>query len=265
MKTTYEKYEELELKITEYVQKLGFKDISDYAKNMTYTKAKELGILNNLDYNMASVSYELEGKINEVAQNKLKAYETIEPEITRKLHSLEQKNAILVSLESKLKSKEGVARKITEKAIEDSDGISVTMDNVLKSSNKISDILRYTYVIDEYTYKDKIEEVLTVFKKDGYSIKIKNNWDAKNTKCKGVNAHLTKIVNGSVISFEIQFHTKDSYMYKSELTHAPYEFERNIFDGTEEFKILSNDARILQIELEKYIETPQNINGWTFK
>ena len=258
-RSVFKNYQELEKQINEYVRKLGFKDIHDYEENMTYQKAKELGILKPDMMNL-SISDEIYKMIDDIAKTKLAEYKKYEEKITSILESVQDENMYLVGQENDMKSYEGVKRKVLDKAIKHEVTNTLTIDSVEKGLQDVHDIIRYTYVLDFDSYtKENITKVFNALEKEGYTVTIKNYW-TPGAKCKGINA----VIENGDISFEIQFHTEESYLYKSDLTHSNYAFERNGYDGSSEAITLANDARQLQKELEDFIKIPQDTVGWTY-
>lgn len=142
-----------------------------------------------------------------------------EPNITKDMLDLQKKGIKIVGLNNKIKNIDSLTRKIiTDSLIE-----NITIN---EASNKISDVIRYTLVIDNDIYSKEIKNILDTLKNKGYIInKFKNYWG--NQKYQGINVSLS--INN--VKFELQFHTSESYYIKENITHVHYEKEREYIDN----------------------------------
>src|SRR5258706_10507767 len=92
-------------------------------------------------------------------------------------------------------------------------------DAVLIEGGKVNDALRYTVILNSGNYRSSEKKIIEDLKAKGYEFTdYKDAWSAGNTY-KGVNATF-KDSRGT--SFEVQFHTKQSYAAKTD-NHALYE------------------------------------------
>ena len=142
--------------------------------------------------------------------------ESVEPAITKLMESLEDENAILIGLEHRLKGKNSLSRKI----IFDHNYAGISLDD---AASRINDSVRYTMIIDEDNYTKKAMDTLKTLHDAGYTItRASNTWD--NSLYKGLN---TSIVSPDGVTFELQFHTTDSFIIKECESHVFYEIRRN--------------------------------------
>ncbi len=161
--------------------------------------------------------------INQAAKDKLtipttkliKKAKDIEPSLTRLLTSLENNEIKLVGLDFKFKTEESIIRKMFDNYKEDA--TNTYYESV------INDTLRYTLVINPETYELNIIKILQQLNENGFTFEYINNaWGKK--VYQGINVKL-KAPND--LTFEIQFHTEDSYSAKEEMTHEYYEIARS--------------------------------------
>ena len=131
------------------------------------------------------------------------------------------------------------------------DGVSV--DDV---ANKVHDGLRYTYLIDDDNYVKDTQDIVDSLREKGYLVTAKNLWG--NKAYQGVNAVVTDRKTG--YSFEIQFHTLDSYNTKEGLTHDYYDIFKNDFTTQEEKEL----ANIIQMYCQSTVNIPDGIIGHDF-
>jgi hypothetical protein len=174
---------------------------------------------------------------NAEASKLRKTVEEYEPELTERMMKLTAENGgRLEGLEYRLKTEESLARKIDKEAKQDFGG------DTKKASEKISDAVRYTSVIDVANYSDGVQATLNGLKDAGYTVdpkRIKNFWDTGDDY-QGINA---KVRHPSGFEFELQFHTPESLKAK-EQTHPHYEEFRTAKDAKTKVKIFRRMTRI---------------------
>ena len=158
---------------------------------------------------------------------------------------------VLVGLENQTKDVDSLVRKILTDYSHVNDG--VTVDDV---ANNIHDGLRYTYLIDDTNYTKDTDNIINSLRERGYLVTAKNLWG--NKAYQGVNAVVTDRVTG--YSFEIQFHTLDSYNTKEILTHDYYSIFRSD-SSTKEEKDLANTV---QMYYQSKVNVPDGIIGHDF-
>ena len=173
-----------------------------------------------------------------------------EPEITNDVEEIASVlGAKVVSLENKFKTKESLARKLTD--------YSITRNISLeKVATRINDALRYTLLFSLENYLQDYDSALKLLVEKGYEVQ--RIWNAWSNEGKPKDAGYRGI-NGTIISsknqkFEIQFHTEESFRLKTK-THGLYEERRNPNISKE------RDEGILQImqELATKVERPKGI------
>jgi hypothetical protein len=174
---------------------------------------------------------------NAEASKLRKTVEEYEPELTERMMKLTAENGgRLEGLEYRLKTEESLARKIDKEAKQDFGG------DTKKASEKISDAVRYTSVIDVANYSDGVQATLKGLEDAGYTVdpkRIKNFWDTGDDY-QGINA---KVRHPSGFEFELQFHTPESLKAK-EQTHPHYEEFRTAEDAKTKVKIFRRMTRI---------------------
>lgn len=184
-------------------------------------------------------------KSSELAKQLLSEAKKNEPFITKDIEIIKSLiGAKTVGLENKFKTKESLVRKLTDKS-------GSTKIPVQKIARRINDVLRYTYLLAEDEYADKLQTVQTVFEERDYIIrKIFNAWELEQTELdtgyRGVNI---TIISSQGQIFELQLHTEASFKLKTE-THSIYEEFRNPRTSekrkTEIAGILKNKAKNLR-------------------
>ena len=148
-----------------------------------------------------------------------------EPQISRTIIDLaDEHGARPEGLAFRLKSEESLSRKIAEKVEEgNASGLVFTADEAAAS---MSDVIRYTYVVNDDTYSVATQRILSDLEARGYSLRVKNYWQEGNTY-KGVNVAM-KDPDG--IPVELQFHTSESLRVKEGALHEIYERQRVLTD-----------------------------------
>ena len=103
-----------------------------------------------------------------LAKKLVKEHMIQEPNITKDMLDLQKKGIKIVGLNNKIKNIDSLTRKIiTDSLLE-----NITIN---EASNKISDVIRYTLVIDNDIYSKEIKNILDTLKNKGYIInKFKN-------------------------------------------------------------------------------------------
>ena len=87
----------------------------------------------------------------------------------------------------------------------------------------INDALRYTLVVEDSDYTQKVKSTIEILTAEGCSVvKFRNAWDGD--EYKGINVAF-EAKNGTI--FEIQFHSPQSYDINHFQTHPYYEIIRS--------------------------------------
>ena len=148
------------------------------------------------------------------AQLLLRAREA-EDGITAAMQQLETEGSYLEGLENRFKSADSLSGKI----LADADANLESLDT---AAGAISDVLRYTLVVDEKSYADRVPKALHQLEASGFTvIKFRNAWGGKFYQ--GINAQL---MSPEGVRVELQFHTAQSYAIK-QVSHEVYEIRRN--------------------------------------
>lgn len=193
----YEKYQELLGK--EYVPD-KFKDFQD----MKYGTGNEYGILKAQAKGM--------GYYNKALME--------EPDITARVKKVaDQTGMDMAGLEYRVKGKDSYLEKIKRKYSPDG------------NDYEVKDILRYTYTATPEDLTDKTLKAIELHRKNGYNtVEVKNYWLNKRNPYNGIN---TTLYNPNGQAFELQYHTKESYMIKDSM-HRDYEKWRTLDPSSDE-------------------------------
>ena len=143
-----------------------------------------------------------------------------EPQITADLQNIAwETSAVMVGLESKLKTEMSLTRKL----------IDAVGDDVQKFERKakgINDVLRYTFVLPFEIYTEITQKTIETLTKLGYRIPDNRIWNAWQTIGasfdKGYRGINITVISSQKQIFELQFHTEESFRLKTE-THYLYE------------------------------------------
>jgi len=181
-------------------------------------------------------------EINKNIDEELEHYNKIlsyEPKITEFITDMASKLSMNIEgLEYRIKSKDSYLRKLED----------------IENEDEIRDIIRYTYSDEPNILSNKIIQSIEEFNTKGYNtIKIKNTWIDDFTPYKGINT-IVETPNG--ITFELQYHTPESFNLKNGQLHKLYEKQRIIKDTTSDEYIKLN---IEMFELSKILEKPTGI------
>ena len=152
----------------------------------------------------------------EVAKSLLRQIQAVEPQMTTSLGRLVRElDGHLAGLEFRIKSESSLARKITAYAKESGNSLEV-------AARGITDGLRYTAVFSEKDFVDKARNITASMAGNGYSVTKIRNYFGSGSNYEGL--HL--VFSNGEVTFEIQFHTEESYRIKS-LNHYDYEVNRS--------------------------------------
>ena len=169
----------------------------------------------------------------------------IEEDITHDLISLQSEIGILKGLEHRIKP----FSSILEKTVADSHDYNGSYE---RASKNINDSVRYTFVIPDDIYIEKIDECLHRLEEIGYQVvEFKNKWGS--SEFKGINVRLVAKNNDDI--FEIQFHTPIAYRIKEgedaetsdKSTRALYQVSRD--------KMAPQWLRLRADKLRRYLQT----------
>lgn len=167
----------------------------------------------------------------------------VEPKITKDMQRIAGNNT-LAGLEFRKKTADSLTRKI----ITDSQTENISL---AEAASKINDALRYTTILNVDTFaKDYLSMKQRLIKEGFEIVKVKNTW-LIDGPYKGVNTVIKKYG----ISFEMQYHTQESFDLKNGPLHELYEKRRLPSTTKAEKYKLDNEM----LELSKSLKVPKNI------
>ena len=201
--------------------------------------------LNRKVKEFTTLDFELQQEVSKKATELRNQAITNANSITSDIESLTDVNTRTINLDKNIKSLSSLQEKIAkrvkvEKINQEIINQEVSTKSLVENSiSDITDVLRYTLVVDEKNYTDIVLDKLLELTKKGYQVDwVGNSWG--DHYYQGLNMTLIS-PNGQY--FELQFHTEDSLMVKEELNHVYYEQSR---DTT-----LSEDARKIAQEIQR--------------
>lgn len=193
-----------------------------------------------LSIGSGAAASEDDSAIEACADNLLAEAVLLEPQVTAMLHELcSAFGGELSGLEFKLKSRESLLRKMHAKlsearteAIDAEDETEVDIA-ALMYGPRITDVLRYTVIIDTARYTPGVEAAMARFEGDRSTktIDLKNYWSGNDTY-QGINdvfAVTAPALPSGYLNFEVQFHTPESFASKMD-AHALYDQFRRTRD-----------------------------------
>ncbi|MGY6089378.1 phage minor head protein [Avibacterium paragallinarum] len=181
--------------------------------------------------------------------DKYQAAVKVEPRITEDISKIISTiGGSLAGLEYRLKSLESLERKV---ALEILAGLSE-----YQAVEKVKDIIRYTVIFDPDEFVSKYNEIQKVLGEQGYkTVVVKNTWK-DNATYKGVNTFVNTVIEKDNITFEVQYHTKESFDLKNGKLHELYERFRDPNTTLEEKERLYLEMKKLSAKLTE----PKNIH-----
>ena len=165
-----------------------------------------------------------------------------EPEITDQVKKMAEAAGMdSLGLEYRIKTKDSFLEKIRKNYNPDG------------NEYEIKDIVRYTLGADPENLTDKTLLAIDKFEKGGYNtVRIKNTWHP-DSSYNGIN---TFIKSPSGQTFEMQYHTLESFDLKNGELHKLYEKQRKFLDDESEEYLEIEDK---MIELSSRLTFPKNI------
>lgn len=173
----------------------------------------------------------------------------IEPSITSDVIELVNKTeGKLIPLNNTIKGKNSLKRKII------ADSVNY---NYEIAARKIRDSVRYTIIIEDDIYVEKVDDYLHKLEEMGYqNIVVKNNWGT--LKCQGINTKITTKDGKNV--FEIQFHTPFGYQIKEMCTRDLYKIFR---DHSAPADLKTKVVKLRKL-LQSGVKAPENALEYNF-
>ena len=182
-------------------------------------------------------------KMSDVERNAYSDIIAKEPAITNDVKSVaELSGGELQGLEHRLKTPSSVYEKLHER------GEDVTM-------GELNDVIRYTEIHSQDSLANGTNLSLNEYATKGYSVdKVKNSWLDEDATYRGINATLTS-PDGQ--SFEVQYHTQESFDLKNGELHTLYEERRKLPDDSE--RAVEVDA--MMRDMSSKLTVPSNIES----
>lgn len=171
--------------------------------------------------------------------------------ITYEILDLQEVNvSYFVELEHRFKTRERIKEKILQKMKTD----NMTM---IEASNTIYDALRFTIIINDDVYLQKVEEYIKRIEKAGFKVfRFRNAWG--NEFYQGLNV---SFVDQDSFKFELQFHTRQSHSIKEGKLRDVYNVIRDP-DSPEDLKRKSNEIRKFY---QAQVKAPEGAIGYQYQ
>ena len=171
-----------------------------------------------------------------------------EPPISSNVKEIETQNhskACLMGFGYRLKGEERLKDKIAERLKREPDR---EPEEIVST---VHDAIRYTFCLEKQSYVSGFGEIKERLESCGYEMyDCKNSWD--NSQYKGIN---TRWITSEGQRFEVQFHTRESFHAKHEVTHQAYEHLRRPGVGVAERR----DLMDFQREVSRWIPVPDRV------
>lgn len=167
----------------------------------------------------------------------------MEPQITaRVMETARQAGMGVAGAKYRVKSRKSYFKKIGRKC------------NPREKGYEVKDILRYTYTASGEELVEKILKVIEMYSNSGYNtVEIKNYWLDGQNPYNGIN---TTVRSPEGLTFELQYHTPESFEVKNGKMHELYERQRPIKDVSSRAYIELGDQ---MFELSDSMEIPKGI------
>jgi hypothetical protein len=147
-------------------------------------------------------------------------YKEAEPQVTSTVAEIVREHGgEMAGLDYRLKTKDSFVRKV---AADLEDDLKINPNLRPKDvANSISDVIRYTAVAGPESLYGLYTVTIMALVNEGHAVrKVKNTWNDADNPYNGVNVIL---VSGAGVSYELQFHTPESFEMKQEILHELYE------------------------------------------
>lgn len=152
-----------------------------------------------------------------VAGGVLDKVKPIEPAVTKELTQVAaEHDGRMEGLANRFKTRDSLTRKVYTKAL--LKGLTPA-----QYGSRIGDALRYTMIEPPDELAEATTEVLDEFRHEGYTVQVENTWTKPGATYKGIN---TNITDRQGRTFEVQFHTQQSYAVKQK-QHPLYDVARS--------------------------------------
>ncbi len=170
--------------------------------------------------------------------------------VTEQLLNLQESNiSFFIELDQRLKQRERIIEKVKQK-------MEVDHMSIIEAANLIGDTLRYTIIIDEKLYTEKVDEYLRSIEELGYKVyKFKNKWGDEYYQ--GLNVIFEDDMG---FKFEVQFHTLGSYTIKEGKLRNVY----NIIRDKNSPEDLRKKSNIIRRYYQKQVDIPIGAVGYEY-
>lgn len=209
----------------EWGKGFGIRPLSDFLDEETLRSFRGLG---SEYYRIISTKVNASESAYALAEGLLERYREAEPELTALLKVLvEGEGGSMAGLEFRLKSVDSLARKITSDAlIKDISETDAAAD--------IKDISRYTAILGREQLITTARNIEGLLNNSGYTlISVKNSFGSSGSY-QGLHYNFAR----DGISFELQFHTQESFDIKM-ANHYDYEVSRFVSVSSELKRLVS--------------------------
>jgi len=163
---------------------------------------------------------ELMDEFREDIDDYYKSIVTVEPDVTETVKkTVTESGGEMAGLDFRIKAKDSFIRKITTDLEHD---LKINPDlTPMDVARSINDVLRYTAVTDPDRYFALYTTVIMTLINEGHTLrKVKNAWKDAQNPYNGINVVL---VSPDGITYELQFHTPESFDLKQNKLHELYE------------------------------------------
>jgi len=193
--------------------------------------------------------------IRETADVILNKANTIEKLVTPQLQfNASQTGARLEGLEFRMKTRDSLIRKLTsrlKRLIANNTSLQLYIPRLADIFNEVDDVLRYTIITEADHYSETVLSFLENLKKEfDCAIKSYSYWK-RNSTYLGINSFI-KIAD---FTFEIQFHTNESWNLKQSESHDLYENFRILPNSYAKYLLYVNMKKIWNI-----VPIPPNVH-----
>jgi hypothetical protein len=173
-----------------------------------------------------------------------------EPPISADIRQIESENTSggwIDGFKFRLKGADRLMEKVTDRLSAENDRPA---DEVVR---EVPDAIRYTFCFEQGRYTEGYWDVKGRLEGCGYEMyQCKNWWE--NPEYKGINS---RWITPDGQRFEVQFHTRESFHAKHEVTHQAYERARSSLTGRAELAEIEK----FQTEVSSWIPVPGRVGG----
>jgi SPP1 gp7 family putative phage head morphogenesis protein len=143
-----------------------------------------------------------------------------EPDVTAAVTRIVEENGgEMAGLEFRIKTQDSYMRKVASDFAAD---VEINPDLLpIDVARSINDVLRYTAIAGPEEYYTLYSATILALINEGHSVKkVKNTWNDSNNPYNGINGILVTMEG---VSYELQFHTPESFEMKQHKIHVYYE------------------------------------------